>query len=195
MRYLWSVLLLVISPLASAEWQLEGDVSRISFVSVTRGKIAEVQRFKGLTGQIDDQGGVRLVVPLAQVDSGLAMRDEHLRNEFFQIERFPEATISSQIDLSRFAELKPGQSQQEKVDFDLDLHGESRRLKAEVLITRSGEERIQVTMLEPLVLKLIDFDLEERLGPLQALSKVPTIVPEVPVYAQLSFRQVVTQNP
>jgi Uncharacterized conserved protein len=110
-------LLALASPLALAEWQLDGDTSRISFVSVKRGKMAEVQRFDRLSGQIDDQGAVRLVVPLESIDSGLALRDERMRNSFFEIERFPEATISSQLDMSRYDELQVGQSRQETVDF------------------------------------------------------------------------------
>ena len=94
MRYLMCILLVLTSPFALAEWQLDGDTSRISFVSVKRGKMAEVQRFDRLSGQIDDKGAVRVVVPLESIDSGLALRDERMRNSFFEIERFPGAGMS-----------------------------------------------------------------------------------------------------
>lgn len=188
-------LLVLASPLAMAEWQLDGDTSRISFVSVKRGKMAEVQRFDRLSGQIDDQGAVRVVVPLESIDSGLALRDERMRNSFFEIERFPEAIVSSQLDLSRYDDLRVGQSRQETLDFNLDLHGQQRRLKSEVLVSRPSESRIEVTTLEPLVLKLIDFDLEEKLEPLKEVANVPSITPEVPVFAVLGFSQVIKQAP
>ncbi|MDL2424985.1 YceI family protein, partial [Pseudomonas sp. BAgro211] len=86
-----------------------------------RGKMAEVQRFDRLSGQIDDKGAVRVVVPLESIDSGLALRDERMRNAFFEIERFPEAIVSSQLDLSRYEDLQVGQSRQETIDFNLDL--------------------------------------------------------------------------
>ncbi|WP_371230771.1 YceI family protein [Pseudomonas sp. QE6] len=188
-------LLILASPLALAEWQLDGDTSRISFVSVKRGKMAEVQRFDQLSGQIDDKGAVRLVVSLASIDSGLALRDERMRNSFFEVERYPEATITSQLDLSLYDDLQVGQSRPETIDFILDLHGQQRRLKAEVLVSRPSEERIEVTTLEPLVLKLIDFDLEEKLVPLKEVANLPSIAPEVPVFAVLGFRQVIKQAP
>ncbi|MDG9857558.1 YceI family protein [Pseudomonas nitroreducens] len=188
-------LLVLASPLALAEWQLDGDTSRISFVSVKRGKMAEVQRFDRLSGQIDDQGAVRVVVPLESIDSGLALRDERMRNSFFEIERFPEAIVSSQLDLSRYDDLQVGQSRQETVDFNLDLHGQQRRLKSQVLVSRPSESRIEVTTLEPLVLKLIDFDLEEKLEPLKEVANVHSITPEVPVFAVLGFSQVIKQAP
>ncbi|MCJ1885794.1 YceI family protein [Pseudomonas sp. LA21] len=188
-------LLILASPLALAEWQLDGDTSRISFVSVKRGKMVEVQRFDQLSGQIDDKGAVRLVVPLASIDSGLALRDERMRNSFFEVERYPEAIITSQLDLSLYDDLRVGQSRAETLDFNLDLHGQQRRLKAEVLVIRSSEERIEVTTLEALVLKLIDFDLEEKLEPLKEVANLPSITPEVPVFAVLGFRQVIKQAP
>ena len=192
---LMGALLILASPLALAEWQLDGDTSRISFVSVKRGKMAEVQRFDQLSGQIDDKGAVRLVVSLASIDSGLALRDERMRNSFFEVERYPEATITSQLDLSLYDDLQVGQSRPETIDFILDLHGQQRRLKAEVLVSRPSEERIEVTTLEPLVLKLIDFDLEEKLVPLKEVANLPSIAPEVPVFAVLGFRQVIKQAP
>lgn len=188
-------LLILASPLALAEWQLDGDTSRISFVSVKRGKMVEVQRFDQLSGQIDDKGAVRLVVPLASIDSGLALRDERMRNSFFEVERYPEAIITSQLDLSLYDDLRVGQSRPETLDFNLDLHGQQRRLKAEVLVIRSSEERIEVTTLEALVLKLIDFDLEEKLESLKEVANLPSITPEVPVFAVLGFRQVIKQAP
>ncbi|WP_243434667.1 YceI family protein [Pseudomonas sp. 30_B] len=192
---LMGALLILTSPLALAEWQLDGDTSRISFVSVKRGKMVEVQRFDQLSGQIDDKGAVRLVVPLASIDSGLALRDERMRNSFFEVERYPEAIITSQLDLSLYDDLRVGQSRPETLEFNLDLHGQQRRLKAEVLVIRSSEERIEVTTLEALVLKLIDFDLEEKLEPLKEVANLPSITPEVPVFAVLGFRQVIKQAP
>ena len=117
------VLLLLLSPLLSAaEWQLEPDYSRISFVSVKRAKMAEVQRFDRLSGQIDKQGVARIVVPLGTLDSGLALRDERMKDNFFETSRFPEATVESRLDMAGFDDLRVGQSRVEKLDFTLDLH-------------------------------------------------------------------------
>ncbi|VFT28971.1 YceI-like domain-containing protein [Pseudomonas aeruginosa] len=168
------VLLLLLSPLLSAaEWQLEPDYSRISFVSVKRAKMAEVQRFDRLSGQIDKQGVARIVVPLGTLDSGLALRDERMKDNFFETSRFPEATVESRLDMAGFDDLRVGQSRVEKLDFTLDLHGQQRRLKADVLVTRQGEGLVQVATLEPVLLKLLDFDLEEKLKPLKEMANIP----------------------
>ncbi|MCY1414170.1 YceI-like domain protein [compost metagenome] len=195
MRYLMCALALLASPLAMADWQLDAESSRISFVSVKRGDVAEVLRFDQLSGQIDDKGEARILVPMESIDSGLALRDQRLRETFFEIQRYPQATISSQLDLASFDDLQVGQARKQQIDLNLELNGQQRRLKAEVLVSRLSEGRVQVATLEPLVLKLVDFDLEDRLQPLKELASLPSITPEVPVFAVLGFRQVVKQQP
>jgi polyisoprenoid-binding protein YceI len=188
MRCLTLLLALLLSPLAVADWQLQTDYSRISFVSVKRGDSAEVQRFTGLTGMVDAQGGVRIVVPFSGLDSGLALRDERMRSELFQVARFSEAQVSSQVDLAAWEEMAVGASKIDTIELQISLHGQERRLKAEVLVSRIGEHNMQVGTLEPVLLKAVDFDLVEGLQRLEEISAVPQITPEVPVFALLTFQ-------
>lgn len=188
MRCLTLLLALFLSPLAMADWQLQTDYSRISFVSVKRGDSAEVQRFTGLTGVVDAQGGVRIMVPFSGLDSGLALRDERMRNDLFQIARFSDAEVSSQVDLATWEALAVGASKIDTIQFKISLHGQERRLKAEVLVSRIGEHNMQVSTLEPVLLKTVDFDLDEGLQRLKEISAVPDITPEVPVFAVLTFQ-------
>lgn len=113
-----------------------------------------------------------------------------MKDNFFETSRFPEATVESRLDMAGFDDLRVGQSRVEKLDFTLDLHGQQRRLKADVLVTRQGEGLVQVATLEPVLLKLLDFDLEEKLKPLKDMANIPSITPEVPVFAVLNFREV-----
>jgi polyisoprenoid-binding protein YceI len=181
--------LLLAAPLARADWDLEPEQSRISFVSVKRGEIATVQHFEQLSGTIDGGGKVRLLVPFSGLDSGLALQDERMRQALFQTDRYSEATISAQLDLSQWQELAVGESRQAALDLELDLHGQRRQLNAEVLVSRLGEEKLQVVTLEPVLLKAVDYDLTEGLERLQQIAGLPSITPEVPVFAVLNFRQ------
>jgi polyisoprenoid-binding protein YceI len=172
-----------------ADWQLDPKLSRISFVSVKRGDMADVQRFTELSGTVDGQGLARVVIPFSGLDTGLALRDERTREALFETERFPQAEVSSQVDLAVWEQLAVGASQIENLEFQLDLHGQQRRLKAEVLVSRLGEERLQVTLLEPLVIKADDFALIDGLEKLKAIASVPSITPEVPVFVVLNFQR------
>jgi len=172
-----------------AEWQLQPELSRLSFVSFKRGDIAEVQRFTEISGVVDDQGAVRLVLPFSALDSGLALRDERMSELLFETERFPEVLISAQVDLAAWEQLAVGEAQVATLEFQLDLHGQQRPLKAEVLVSRLGEESMQVSTLEPMLVKAVDFDLLEGLERLKEIANLPSISPEVPVFAILNFQR------
>lgn len=186
------LLLLALSLLGSqvlADWQLDPARSRVSFVSTKRGDVADVQRFRDISGTVDAAGQVRLILPFSGLDTGLALRDERTRQELFEIERFPQAEAVSQVDLAAWEALDVGASRVEILEFSLDLHGKQLRLKAEMLVSRLGEQSMQAVTLEPVILKAGDFELLAGLDKLKKIASVPSISPEVPVFAVLNFQQ------
>src|SRR3990167_11336953 len=84
---------------AHADWYLDNESSRLSFVTTKNTEVAEVQRFLVLHGKVDAKGAARLEVELDSINSGIPLRDERMRKELFEIKTFPEAQISAQINL------------------------------------------------------------------------------------------------
>ena len=84
---------------ARADWYLDGESSRLSFVSTKNANVSEVQRFLVLHGKVDPGGKAEVEVELDSINSGIPLRDERMRKELFEIEKFPEALITTQIDL------------------------------------------------------------------------------------------------
>ncbi|QLF91706.1 YceI family protein [Pseudomonas sp. ABC1] len=189
MRFIVAVLLVCSSALCWADWHVLTDSSRVSFVSVKRGNIADVHRFRNVVGVIDPQGAARITLPFADLDSGLALRDERMRELLFEATRFPHAELSANLNLAHWEQMRVGEVQATTLEFQLDLHGHQQRLKAEVLVSRLGEKRMQVTTLEPILIKAELFELEGGLAKLQELAGLPSIASEVPVSAVLDFQQ------
>lgn len=189
MRALLWIALLGLGLPVRADWQVEPDFSRISFVSVKRGEIADVQRFTNVTGSLDAGGNFRVVMPFESLQSALALQEERMRQMLFQADRFPQATLSGQVDLARWNALPVGQSRIDTVDFQLDLNGHQQRLKADVLVSRLADTRVQVATLEPVIVKADLFALREGLQRLQEAANLPSIAGEVPVSAVLDFQQ------
>lgn len=189
MRALLLIVLLSLGLPVWADWQVEPDYSRVSFVSLRRGEIADVQRFTQVTGAVDRAGNVRVVMPFAELDSGLALRDERMRELLFQADRFPQAEFSGQVDLALWEGLPTGQSRIETVDFQLDLHGHRQRMKAQVMVSKLGETRLQVATLEPVIIKADLFAMAPGLDKLKKAANLPSIAPEVPVSAVLDFQR------
>ncbi|PYY71665.1 hypothetical protein CRX42_05110 [Pseudomonas jessenii] len=172
---------------ARADWYLDGESSRLSFVSTKNANVAEVQRFLVLHGKVDPEGLARVEVELESINSGIALRDERMRKELFQIDRFPEALITTKIDLRPINDLAPGAQLELRLPLTVDLHGKQHEYPAELLATRLDDRRFQVVTLEPLVINAEDFDLAPGLETLRKMAGLSAISLSVPVGAVLIF--------
>ena len=172
---------------AHADWYLDGESSRLSFISTKNANISEVQRFLVLHGKVDANGLAVVEVELESVNSGIPLRDERMRKELFEIQTFPEALISAQIDLRPINDLAPGAQLELRLPLTVNLHGKQHAYNAELLATRLDDRRFQVVMLEPLVINAEDFDLAPGLEALRKVAGLSVISLSVPVSAVLIF--------
>ncbi|MCG6576654.1 YceI family protein [Pseudomonas sp. AF32] len=172
---------------AQADWYLDGESSRLSFISSKNGNVSEVQRFLVLHGQVQPKGTARLEVELESINSGIPLRDERMRAELFDIKQFPEATVTAQIDLLPIQDLANGAQLELRLPLTVELHGKQHEYNVELLATRLDERRFQVVTLEPVVLNAADFDLAPGLETLRKMAGLSAISLSVPVSAVLIF--------
>ncbi|MCU1759720.1 YceI family protein [Pseudomonas sp. 14P_8.1_Bac3] len=172
---------------AQANWYLDGESSRLSFVSTKNANISEVQRFLVLHGKVSPEGLAEVEVELESVNSGIPLRDERMRKELFDIKTFPEALITAQIDLRPINDLAPGAQLELRLPVSVNLHGKQHAYNAELLATRLDDRRFQVVTLEPLVINAADFDLAPGLENLRKVAGLSAISLSVPVGAVLIF--------
>ncbi|WP_395605783.1 YceI family protein [Pseudomonas sp. B16120] len=172
---------------AHADWYLDNESSRLSFVTTQNTEVAEVQRFLVLHGKVDAKGAARLEVELDSINSGIPLRDERMRKELFEIKTFPEAQISAQINLQPINDLASGAQLELRLPLSVTLHGKTQTYSAELLATRLDERRFQVVTLEPVVLHAEDFDLAPGVATLRKAAGLKSISLSVPVGAVLIF--------
>ncbi|MGE8151397.1 YceI family protein [Pseudomonas vancouverensis] len=172
---------------AHADWYLDGESSRLSFVSTKNANVAEVQRFLVLHGKVSPEGVAEVEVELESINSGIPLRDERMRKALFEIDKFPEALITTQIDLRPINDLAPGAQLELRLPLTVNLHGKQREYNAELLATRLDDRRFQVVTLEPLVINAADFDLLPGVEALRKLADLSAISLSVPVGAVLIF--------
>lgn len=172
---------------AQANWYLDNESSRLSFVSTKNANVSEVQRFLVLHGKVDAKGMAQLEVELDSINSGIPLRDERMRKELFEIEQYPDAVINAQINLRPINDLAPGAQIELRLPVNVTLHGKQHEYSAELLATRLDDRRFQVVTLEPLVLNAADFDLLPGLETLRKAAGLSAISLSVPVGAVLIF--------
>lgn len=189
---LFRVLLIAVCCVAlpvQAQWYLDNESSRISFVSTKNDSVAEPQRFLKLHGKVDKQGKVQMRIELESIASGIALRDERMRSMLFEIGKFPDASITAQIDLNQLATLAPGAQLEIQQPLQLDLHGKKHQYTAELLVTRLDYHRFQAVTLTPLVLNVDDYALSAGIAALRDAAGLKSISPAVPVSVVLIFSE------
>ena len=185
-RLLLAMLVVVALPV-QANWYLDNESSRLSFVSTKNADTSEVHRFLNLHGKVDKKGVAELEVEMDSVSTGIPLRDEHLRRQLFDVKQFPEARISAQLDMRPITALAPGAQLELRLPLRVQIRGQSQSYSAELLATRLDERRFQVVTLEPLVLHAEDFGLLPGLGALRKAADLSAIGFSVPVGAVLIF--------
>lgn len=180
-------LLLGLSGLSHAHWNLNNDFSRLSFVTIKAGNIGEVHRFKKLSGAVDDKGKLSFVVHTASVDTLIPIRDERMQEFLFESGLFPHATLTAQLDPTALAEIPTGGSSLIEVNGTLTVRDVEVAMATTVVVTRVASRRLQVHTLEPVLLNAAQFGLTDSVEKLRELAGLPSISQTVPVSFALTF--------
>ena len=166
---------------ATVNWSLDTEASRIGFTSIKAGEIVETHHFSGLSGEVAPSGNAVVDVPLDQVETNIDLRNERMREMFFETEAYPVAHISTIIDPDGFKDLPLGTRVQRELEGTLSLHGVEAQLIANVYVTRIAKARIEVASVDPVIVYVEDFNLSGGLEALREIASLPAITPASPV--------------
>lgn len=142
------LLLLLLPALAAAEsraWTLQKGTGRARFrVEAPLDSIDGSA--SGLSGELrfDEaswaEGTGRIRIDLRGFTTGLSLRDEDLREQFFQVDRFPEAVLTiTRLERPSQTVLAPGRDGQADVVGTLSLHGKEQAVRIPVTVQLSEE--------------------------------------------------------
>jgi len=171
-----------------ANWNLNNELSRVSFVSVKKNTIGESHYFKKLNASISDAGKLKLEINLASVETLIPIRNERMQKFLFNTEMFPKLNLTSDLS-SQLKNLKKGQSTILKTQADLALNGINKLISLEVLATQQANGDIIVASFMPVIIKPSDFNLTAGINKLQELAKLPSITHSVPVSFVLTLNK------
>ena len=177
------------APLAEGTWALDPAGSRLSYVSIKAGEVAEANRFDTLSGTVAEDGTASLDIDLASVNTGVDIRNERMREIFFGVAENPKATVTAKLDPAAFAGLAVGQSLTRPLKATVTIKGATGDVETEVLVTRVSDDRVTVVPTAPIIITTDMFGLTDELGELRALAQLPSITPAVPVTFTLTFKR------
>ncbi|MDN3652813.1 YceI family protein [Thalassotalea ponticola] len=172
---------------ALANWQLEGQQSSLSFVSIKKQDIAEVHRFDRLSGFINDDGQAQIDIALNSVNTGIDIRDTRMKQMLFNTDQFATAVVRAEVSESMLAGLTLGQVHPLTLEGHLDLHGKSQPFTAKCRVIRVDKNTLFVSTSQPVVISASDFGLSEGVTKLTEIAGLPSISNAVPVTFSLVF--------
>jgi len=176
---------------AFADWALDAADSRLSFNFVKKQHVVENGHFSTLSGSLSFTGKAKLDIGLTTVDTLVAIRDQRLQEFLFETSSHPTATYSAHIDpdsLNILLQADSGTQQTFILNGHLDLHGVSKPLNADVIVTKTGPNSLSVDSAQPVIVRADDYGLVAGIDKLQALAKLDHIAHSVPVSFHLVFR-------
>ena len=166
---------------AHADWLLDNDESRLSYVTTKANVAAEVNRFREVSGEIGGDGLATLIIDLNSVDTAVQIRDERMREILFNTEEFPTARVSTTIDLQQIESSEPGSTFATIAEAMLELRGASVSLTFEATVAKLDADNLLVTSTKPVVVNASQFGLLDGIEKLRTIAGLPSISPAVPV--------------
>jgi len=135
-RYLFTAILLLIFTGLLFGQAFSANNGYVEFVS-----IASLLEFKGrsynLTGLVDlDKNLVDFYVDLTTMDTGINLRNKHMRDSYLETDKYPFAEFTGKI-ISDFLEL-PDESKKVTVAGTFTIHGLEQEMEIEGTLTPEG---------------------------------------------------------
>lgn len=173
----------------AATWSVVSNQSRVSYVTVKAGTIAEANHFKDVTGTVSSDGTAKITIPLSSVETNVDSRNERMRQFLFEVMKFPDAVITAKLDMPALMKMPVGGREEMTLKATVAMHGKTLEIEPDVFVTRVGPGAVTVETAEPILVEAFDFDFEQGLAKLKDLAGLPSITPAVPVSFSLMFKQ------
>ncbi len=186
---LWPLLLVLCAAPAWAEWQLVGETSSLSFVSLKNVDVAEAHRFTELSGSVADDGAFELDIRAASVDTKIPIRDERVAEHVLAAGEYPFARVSGRVEAPALDRLAVGESVGLEVTAELQFRGGVTPLAVPVQVSKVADGALQVVSQAPILLSARTLGVAEGVDALREIAGLESISMAVPVYFSLRFER------
>lgn len=185
-------LLLLLSAHACAEpsqkpasWNLDTANSRVNFVTIKKGNIAESHTFSDVSGSVV-AGKASITIKPDSVDSRVPIRNERMREFLFETGLYPSIEIIADVE-QVIDNLKPGHSAIVTLPASLSMHGVSEELNLEVRISQLGANTLVVASTQSVLIRAANYNMLEGITKLSSLVNNLPIAETVPVNFSLAL--------
>ncbi len=174
---------------ATADWTLNNANSSLNFISIKKLSIGEVHAFNSISGSLKDNGDAKVNVILSSLNTQIPKRDARMKKVLFEITKFPQASVTTKLDIKRINSLKVGESFSQTVELALSIHGQQQEVEANMRVTALANNKLLASTIKPIIINAKDFQLVKGIKVLRTLAKLPSISTAIPVTADFIFEK------
>jgi len=152
-----AIMILSVASLSHADQSLQLDAAKGEVEFAAKGPLVRVNgKGKGAQGElkvVDGKASGNLILNLASLDTGIPLRDDHMKNKYLHVTKFPKATLKLK-DVVMPKNLKG------KVKFKgvLSLHGVEKAVSGVAKVKGVKKGKVQITA--DFKIKFSDFNIE-----------------------------------
>ena len=168
-------------------WTLAAAESSFTFGSVKNGFIGEVHSIPGLSGGADATGAFSVSLDLASVETGVPIRNQRMRDLFFETAVYPVAVVNGTFHPADFAGMKVGERKVVRLPVTIALHGIEASREIEVSVVRLARDKILAASEKPVMIDAAEFNLGEGIERLRAAVGLDSIAAVSPISFTLVF--------
>ncbi|VAW35389.1 hypothetical protein MNBD_GAMMA01-916 [hydrothermal vent metagenome] len=161
-------------------WILNQDDSSISIIITKNNSVSEVAYFQQFSGRINASGYLEIEIQLDSLETNIPIRNERIEKHLFETELYATTRIHTQLAPK---DLTIGTH---TISFDVDLHGVSAILQADVIVFEQFNKKV-VTLHKPLIIDAKTFALQDGIITLKNIAKLQSINFSVPINFILHF--------
>jgi hypothetical protein len=178
---------LALWPALAGAWDLDPAASAIRVASLKNDSLSESHSFTDLTGAVAENGAALVAIGLGSIDTGVAIRDERMREMLFDLPAHPFALVTTRVDLSGLEDLAVGAVREIAAPIRVEANGVSVETDAILRIARVGPDRVAVATAEPVAVDVRTFGFGAGVEALRAVAGLDAIAPIVPTSVWLVF--------
>jgi len=175
------------SSVAPAAWMLNTSDSYLNFATTKNTHNLEVHNFTAISGDISNSGVATLVIDLNTVNTGVALRDQRMRDLLFETATYPTASVTVAVPATLLSGLAVGQAAATDISASLNLHGVTGTIATKVSVQKLSANRVLVQSIAPVLVKAGDYSLTNGVEALRAAVGIASISVAVPVDFALVF--------
>ena len=187
----FTLTLMLIAALAAApalaDWSLDPERSAVTYVTIKSKDMAENNSFTQMAGSIDGDGQVRVTLMLDSVETLVPIRNQRMREIFFETTDYKEALLTAKIDPKLVADLAVGQIARVAAEGSLQLHGATQPMTLSAMAARLDANTLMVATTKPLIVDAAKFGLSDRVEKLREIAGLASISEAVPVTFVVTF--------